>query len=62
VRRVRTDGTIKFFGQLLFVSSALCAELVGLDEVDDGLGAIWFMNHLLGRLDVRTMKVTYLQV
>jgi transposase InsO family protein len=62
VRRVRTDGTIKCFGQLLFVSSALCAELVGLDEVDDGLWAIWFMNHLLGRLDVRTMKITYLQV
>jgi hypothetical protein len=62
VRRVRTDGTIKCFGQLLFVSSALCAEFLGLEEVDDGVWTIWFMNHLLGRLDARTMKITYLRV
>ena len=62
VRRVRTDGSIKWLGQLLFVSSALCAEHLGLEEVDDGLWSIWFINHLLGRLDVRTMKITYLKV
>jgi putative transposase len=62
VRRVRTDGSIKWLGRLLFVSSALCAERLGMEEVDDGLWSIWFMNHLLGRLDVRTMKIIYLQV
>lgn len=62
VRNVRTDGSIKWGGQLLFVSSALCAERVGLEEIDDGLWSLWFMNHLLGRIEMRTMKIIHLQV
>lgn len=62
VRRVRTDGTIKWRGHLLFVSSALCAEHLGLEEVDEGIWSLWFMTHLLGRIDVRTMKITYVPV
>jgi putative transposase len=61
-RAVRTDGTIKWRGQLLFVSSALCAERVGLEEIDEGIWSLWFMTHLLGRMDVRTMKITYVPV
>ena len=62
MRRVRTDGTIKWRGHLLFVSSALCAEHIGLEEVDEGICSLWFMTHLLGRVDVRTMKITYVPV
>lgn len=62
VRRVRTDGSIKWQGGLLFVSTALCSELVALEEVDDGLWSVWFMAHLLGRIDLRTKKITYVPV
>lgn len=62
VRRVRTDGTIKWQGGLLFVTKSLCSELVALEEVDDGLWSVWFMAHLLGRIDLHTKKITYVPV
>lgn len=62
VRRVRSEGCIKWRGQLLFVSTALCGELIGLEEVEDGIWSLWFMTHLLGRLDLRTLKITYVPV
>lgn len=62
VRRVRTDGTIKWQGKLRFVSTSLCSELIALEEVDDGVWSLWFMAHLLGRIDLRTKKITYVPV
>lgn len=62
VRRVRTDGSIKWHGGLLFITMTLCSELVALEEVADGLWSVWFMAHLLGRVDLRTMKITYVPV
>lgn len=57
VRSVRTDGSIKWCGKTLFISSALCGEQIGLQEIDDGLWSVFFMTHLLGRIDGRTMKI-----
>jgi hypothetical protein len=62
LRSVRTDGSIKWQGQLLFLSTALCGEIVGLEEIDDGLWSLCFMKHLLGRIDVRTMKINHVPV
>ena len=62
VRRVRTDGTIKWQGKLRFVTTSLCSELIALEEVDDGVWSLWFMAHLLGRIDLRTKKITYVPV
>jgi hypothetical protein len=62
VRRVRTDGSIKWLGRLLFVSKALCGEFIALEETDEGIWSLWFMAHLLGRIDVRTMKIIYVPV
>ena len=47
---------------MLFITSALCSELIALEEVADGLWSVWFMAHLLGRIDQRTMKLTYVPV
>lgn len=62
VRRVRTDGAIKWQGRLLFITMTLCSELVAMEEIDDGLWSVWFMAHLLGRIDRRTTKITYVPV
>jgi transposase InsO family protein len=62
VRRVRTDGSIKWLGHLHFTSTALCGEWVALEEVDDGVCSVWFMNYLLGRLDAHSMTFTYVPV
>lgn len=62
VRRVRTDGAIKWQGGLLFITTCLCSELLGLEEVTDGMWSVWFMAHLLGRIDQRAKKITYVPV
>jgi putative transposase len=62
VRRVRTDGSIRWRGGLMFITMTLCSELIALEEVADGLWSVWFMAHLLGRIDLRTMKITYVPV
>jgi len=41
---------------------SLCSELIALEEVDDGVWSLWFMAHLLGRIDLRTKKITYVPV
>ena len=41
----------------LFITSALNEEYIGLDEVDDGIWAIYFGPLLLGRFDERSMKI-----
>jgi putative transposase len=62
VRRVKPDGTIKWQGRRLFITTTLCSELVALEEVADGLWSVRFMAHLLGRIDRRTTKITYVPV
>lgn len=51
VRSVRRSGEIKWQGQELFISEALSGERVGLEEVDDGLWAVYFGSVLLARFD-----------
>ena len=57
VRRVRTDGSIKWQGQFLYVSQVLSGEPVGLEEVDDGIWSLHFAQLLLARLDERERRL-----
>lgn len=51
VRRVRTNGEIKWHSELVYVSSALIGEPVGIEEGEDGLWQVRFGPVLLGMLD-----------
>lgn len=53
VRSVRTDGTIKWKGEYLFVSEVLCGERVGLEETDYGIWSVYFGSIIIGLLDER---------
>lgn len=51
VRRVRTNGEIKWKGQTLYLSEALCGEPVGLTPQDDRFWTIRFGPLQIGLLD-----------
>ena len=53
VKRVTNAGTIRFKTRLLYLSTALKAHRVGLEEVDDGVWSLYFCDVLLGRIDER---------
>lgn len=56
-RSVRTDGTIKLAGHMVFVSEALAGECVALDdEREDDLIAVFFGSLRLGAIHRATMK------
>ena len=58
-RQVRSNGEIKWRGQLYFVSEVLAGHPVGLDETDDGIWSLYFGPLLLGsyREDDRSIKL-----
>ena len=51
VRRVRMNGEIKWRGELVWISSALIGEPVGIEEDEDGLWRVTFGPVLLGSID-----------
>jgi putative transposase len=51
VRRVRMNGEIKWRGDLVWISSALIGEPVGIEEDEDGLWRVRFGSVLLGMID-----------
>jgi hypothetical protein len=53
VKRVTNAGTIRCKTRLLYLSTALKAHRVGLEEVEDGIGSLYFCDVLLGRIDER---------
>jgi putative transposase len=57
VRRVRSNGQIKWRGQLVFVSGVLRGEPVGLSELDSDRWQIQFCSLALGLLNQRTGKI-----
>lgn len=58
VKRVTGAGTVRFKTRLLYVATALRAQPIGLEEVDDGIWSVYFCDVLLGRLDERKALVT----
>jgi transposase InsO family protein len=58
VRHVRGNGTIKWQGDFVFVSTALHGEAVGLAETARGDWTVRFMHVELGRIDRQTRRFT----
>lgn len=56
VRRVRSNGQIKWTGTKIFVSLVLIGELVGLEPVADGQWDLYFGPTCLARLDERRKR------
>lgn len=52
-KRVTNAGTIRFKKRLLFIANSLKQQVIGLEEVDDGVWSIYFCNVLLARVDER---------
>lgn len=57
LRRVSDTGCLKWQGEFLFVGRALSGELLGLEEIDDGLWSVHFAHQLLARFNARTRKL-----
>lgn len=58
VRHVASNGSFKFKGRHVFLTTTLYGEHVALDEIDDGIWSIYFANVLLARLNERTFSIT----
>lgn len=58
VRLVSRNGGVKWNGRWLYVGHSLTEELVGLEEVDDGVWSVFFTNQLIGRFDERDLRLT----
>ena len=57
MRSVRSNGEMKWQGELLFLSEALSGEQVGLEESGDGVWDVYFGSLLLARFDERERKL-----
>ena len=53
VRRVRSGGEIQWRGDRFFLSECLAGELVGFEEIEDGVWSLFFAGKLLGRFHER---------
>jgi transposase InsO family protein len=56
LRRVRSNGEIKWQGELIFIAQPLVGEVIGLHEDDDGNAAVYFGPVELGTIDGVTLK------
>ena len=58
VRRINTAGTARLPNWQQFITRALNGEMIGLEEVRDGLWNVLYYDTLLGRFDERTRTIT----
>jgi putative transposase len=58
VKKITTGGTFRFANRVLYLANALTRELVGMDEVDDGVWHIFVNRVLIATLDERDDIVT----
>jgi hypothetical protein len=57
VRRVRSNGEVKWGGDLIFVSEALTGEPVAINETESGDWIIHFADHPIGLIHRATRKL-----
>jgi hypothetical protein len=57
VRRVRSNGEIRWRGELIFLSETLVGEPVGIAETESGDWIVRFAAHPVGLIDRRTRKL-----
>ncbi len=62
VRQVRTNGCIKWRGELVFISSALCGEAVAVEETEPGHWRVRFFDQPIGLIDRKTNRLGRLGV
>ena len=53
VRRVRSNGQIKWHGKMMFVSEALIGEPIGLHQIDEARWQVLFCKMPLGVINER---------
>lgn len=56
-RSVRHTGGFRFRGREIFLSEVLSSELIGLEEVDDGIWSVYFYDYFLARMNERSFKL-----
>lgn len=56
-RKADHKGMISWRGKKLFLASPLAGEILGFEEVDDGLWSIHFASSIIGRFDDKTSEV-----
>lgn len=57
VRRVSQNHGIRWNTSWINVSSTLCGEFIGLEEIDDAIWSVYFGPVLLGRFDERDLRI-----
>ncbi len=62
VRQVRSNGEIKWQGDLIHICSALVGEAVGVEETEDGSWRVRFFEVPIGVIDRKTRKLHRLTV
>ena len=62
VRRVRSNGEIKWRGDLIHISSALACEAVAVEETEAGEWQVRFFDRPLGLIDQRNQRLRWLAV
>jgi putative transposase len=58
VRKVKTNGGIKWHGKLFFVSELLHGEPIGLEPIDEERAIVYFAKLKLGTIDARKERIT----
>ncbi|HSW97264.1 MAG TPA: integrase core domain-containing protein [Candidatus Saccharimonadales bacterium] len=58
IRRVKTNGQIKYFGKRYFVSELLHGESIGLEMIDEERAIVYFGKLKLGVIDARLDKIS----
>ena len=56
IRKVDDRGAIRWKNEKLFLSHTLMGEMVGLEEVDDGVWSLYYSSVLLARFDERDRR------
>ena len=56
LRRVRSNGEIKWQGELIFIAQPLVGEVIGLQEDNDGNAEVYFGPLHVGTIDGVTLK------
>ena len=57
VRKVRSNGEIKWNGHHIYIADILAGDAVGLTETEDGSWQVAFYDRLIGRIDHNTNKL-----
>lgn len=58
IRRVRTNGEIRYFGKKYFVSEILHGEPIGLEMIDEDRAIVYFARLKLGIIDAKLNKIS----